>query len=81
MSDLWKGYNIDDQDEDWLRVHLREIIRKYGKEVGYSASLDDVVVERRSSSAEGRRAPVTTPYKTGRRNIVEQDIYLGRRKS
>ena len=79
MSDLWKGYNIDDQDEDWLRVHLREIIRKYGKEVGYSASLDDVVVERRS--AEGRRAPVTTPYKTGRRNIVEQDIYLGRRKS
>jgi hypothetical protein len=38
-------------------------------------------VERRSSSTEGRRAPVTTPYKTGRRNIVKQDIYLGRRKS
>ena len=80
MSDFWKGQNIDEQDETWLRAHLREVIRKYGKEVGYSASLDDVVVERRSSSAEGRRAPVTTPYKTGRRNIGKQDIYLGRRK-
>ena len=78
MSDFWKGYNIDEQDETWLRVSLREIIHKYGKEVGYSASLDDVVVERRST--EGRRAPVTTPYKTGRRNIGKQDIYLGRRK-
>ena len=78
MSDFWKGYNIDNQGEDWLRESLREIVRKYGKEVGYSASLDDVV-ERRSST-EGRRAPATTPYKTGRRNIVEQDIYLGRRK-
>ena len=77
MSDFWKGCDIDNQDETWLRAHLREVIRKYGKEVGYSASLDDVV-ERRSD--EGRRAPVTTPYKTGRRNIVEQDIYLGRRK-
>jgi len=80
MSDFWKGYNIDNQGEDWLRESLREIVRKYGKEVGYSASLDDVV-ERRSSTTEGRRAPVTTPYKTGRRNIVKQDIYLGRRKS
>ena len=80
MSDFWKGQNIDEQDETWLRGQLREVIRKYGKEVSYSASLDDVV-ERRSSPAEERRAPVTTPYKTGRRNIVEQDIYLGRRKS
>ena len=78
MSDFWKGYNIDNQGEGWLRERLREIIRKYGKEVGYSASLDDVV-ERRSTTAgsgmEGRRTPATTPYKTGRRNIV-----MGRRK-
>jgi len=37
MSDFWKGYNIDNQGEDWLRESLREIVRKYGKEVGYSA--------------------------------------------
>ena len=71
MSDFWKGCDIDNQDEDWLRASLREIIHKYGKEVGYSADLDDVV---------DRRAPATTPYKTGRRSIVKQDIYLGRRK-
>ena len=53
MSDFWKGYNIDNQGEDWLRESLREIVRKYGKEVGYSASLDDVV-ERRSTTTERR---------------------------